>query len=53
MIPNGVFEIYENAFKGCDSLESITFNGTVNDWKQIIGNTDVTKKIICLDGVIN
>lgn len=56
-IPNTVASIGEKAFYGCNSLETITFNGTKAQFQAIsIGVSAFSgtkaKKIICFDGEI-
>jgi len=57
-IPDSVTEIEFCAFMACDSLTSITFNGTMAQWKDIrkdfwlIGDVPATK-VVCSDGEVN
>lgn len=55
-IPNSVTVIGDFAFSGCESLERITFNGTVEEWNAIEksywnGSVPATK-VVCSDGEV-
>ena len=57
-IPNGVRIIGKFAFSGCYSLESITYNGTTEEWKQIelgthLNDSVSTMYVQCLDGQLS
>ena len=51
-IPSSVTSIGEAAFYNCSNLRSITFGGTMEQWKNAVGNTsiDYHGKVICKDG---
>lgn len=57
-IPNMVTSIGESAFAWCDRLESITFDGTMEQWKSIgkgadwLYRTRVTT-VKCVDGTVS
>lgn len=56
-IPNSVTSIERHAFDGCDSLLSITYQGTMAQWKGIKLGDDwkknvPTKVIHCTDGEV-
>lgn len=61
-IPTSVTDICDTAFYGCSSLSSITYLGTMEQWKSVsieINGLPYGKdnfysaKIICTDGIIN
>lgn len=58
ILHKGLQSIYDHAFNYCKKLNSIIFDGTINDWDQIskkVGWNDgvpETCKIQCLDGII-
>jgi hypothetical protein len=58
VIPNSVEDIGSSAFNNCDSLTSITFNGTREEWNKItkgsmwIYNVKATF-VTCADGTVN
>ena len=54
-IPKTIVEIGENAFKGCDNLESFEYEGTIAEWNSIKKGTNwdenvVNYVVICQDG---
>ena len=56
-IPNSVNNINEEAFYGCTSLETIIFEGTVDEWNAISFGDDwkygvPAKEVICSDGTV-
>jgi hypothetical protein len=60
VIPKSVVSIGEKAFYLCDSIWTIRFNGTVEQWKSIEKNSKWNSfagqpgtKVICSDGKVN
>lgn len=58
ILPDSIIKIEgDNCFRGCSSLESITFNGTIEQWNAIEKvetwkNGSALKRIVCTDGTI-
>ena len=57
-IPDSVTQIDRRAFAGCTSLSSITYSGTVEQWKSITKGTDWNKEVpatevVCSDGEVS
>ena len=57
-IGNGVTSIGGEAFRGCAGLTSITFQGTMQQWKDISKGYDWNNNtgdytVTCTDGVLN
>ena len=57
VIPNNVKYILPNAFENCTALESIEYEGTIEEWRNIdvsdtaLTNTSV-KRVFCSDGIV-
>ncbi len=53
IVPNSVTEIDVFAFQACGALSGITFDGTVDEWREISKSCwDYTGEIYCTDGEI-
>ena len=50
-----VTSIGVSAFYYCGSLQSVNFGGTMEQWKNAVGNRDIdySGKVVCIDGTIN
>lgn len=58
VIPDGVTRINQYAFTGCTNLTSITFEGTVTQWKAITkvyywNNNVPATQVVCSDGTVS
>ena len=58
IIPKYIIEIADYAFKDCVDLKIVKYNGTMNDWNNIVLGGDVflstqITQIICIDGVLS
>ena len=56
-IPDSVTSIGNYAFRGCDSLTSVRFEGTVEQWNEVVkGNSWNSNcpftEVVCSDGVV-
>ena len=56
-IPDSVTSIGSDAFSGCTSLEAVRFEGTVEQWNEVVkGNSwnyDCPfTEVVCSDGVV-
>lgn len=48
-IPHTVKSIYYNAFENCNSLETVSYNGTEEDWNSVVigtGNTSLINSVM-------